>query len=215
VVEHPAHCAVFDRPGWCRSAIGNVFRMVEVKPRRGREMRIEVHKSPGTRYRSTLYRADGVVVALEGGSWNRIGGPVGRVPHDLAHLVVEQELGLARGLWGVLADGGLVQNAEFVGRRPQHGLARAKQVTDAAGEDLRQAEVLVRAMADASLSRSRDFGALRRAVSARWWHAGLTPAVADQIDAELRAAAVEWDRLAPTASLVRTWRPPGVRSRSA
>jgi hypothetical protein len=38
------------------------------------------------------------VIGLEGGSWNRIGGPVGRIPHDLAHLVVEQELGLARGL---------------------------------------------------------------------------------------------------------------------
>jgi hypothetical protein len=61
--------------------------MPDVKHRGRREevMRIEVHKDPGTRYRSTLYRPDGVVIALEGGSWNRIGGPVGRVPHDLAH----------------------------------------------------------------------------------------------------------------------------------
>ena len=179
---------------------------------RGEPVRIEIHKDRGTRYRSTLHRADGVVVALEGGSWNRIGGPVGRVPHDLAHLVVEQELGLARGLWGVLADGGLVQNAAFVGRRPPHGLARARQLTDAAGEDLRQAEVLVRALADATLSgRARDLDALRRAVGARWWHAGLSTAVAERIGAGLRSAALEWDRLAPPASLGRTWRAPKLR----
>src|SRR3954452_4491125 len=64
---------------------------------------ISLHKGSGTRYRSTLQRTDGVLIALEGGSWNRIGGSVVRVPHDLAHLVVEQELGLEFGLWGVLA----------------------------------------------------------------------------------------------------------------
>jgi hypothetical protein len=76
-------------------------------------MRICFHKTEGTRYRSTIHRPDGAVIALEGGSWNRIGGPVARVPHDLTHLVVEQELGLERGLWGVLAAGGRVQNAVY------------------------------------------------------------------------------------------------------
>jgi hypothetical protein len=107
--------------------------------------RVCFHKGSGTRYRSTLHRADGAVIELDGGSWNGIGGPVGRVPHDLAHLVVEEQLGLTRGLWGVLAAGGLVRNAAYVGgRRPPHALARAKAIADAAGEELRQAEVLVR-----------------------------------------------------------------------
>jgi hypothetical protein len=111
------------------------------------------------------------VIGLEGGSWNRIGGPVGRIPHDLAHLVVEQELGLARGLWGVLADGGLVQNA------------------------------------DATLARQRvHLDGLRRAVGARWWHDDLTVDRFERIDAELRAAALGWDRLAPEAALARTSR---------
>ena len=172
--------------------------------------RISFHKGTGTRYRSTLRRADGVLIALEGGSWNRIGGSVARVPHDLAHLVVEQELELDRGLWGVLAEGGLVQNAAFAGgRRPPHALARAKELTKAAGEDLRQAEVLVRAIADATLAcRRLDVDALRRTVGARWWHTGLTPSAFDRIDAGLRAAALDWDRLAPGASLARTWRAP-------
>jgi hypothetical protein len=169
---------------------------------------IEFHKEHGTRYRSTLHRADGAIVGLDGGSWNRIGGPVGRVPHDLAHLVVEAELGLDRGLWGVLAQGGLVQNAAYVGgRRPPHARARAKALTDAAGEDLRQAEVLVRAIADATRGgRPVDVRALRRAVGPRWWHDALTTARFDRIDEGLRAAALDWDRLPLGASLARAWR---------
>jgi hypothetical protein len=62
--------------------------------------RIRFHKGGGPRYASTLHRPDGAVIRLEGGSWNRIGGPVGRVPHDLAHLVVEQELPRAGGVAG-------------------------------------------------------------------------------------------------------------------
>src|SRR3954468_11944019 len=94
--------------------------------------RISVHKGHGTRYRSTLHRADGAVITLDGGSWNWIGGAIGRVPHDLAHLVVEQALGLRRGSWGVLAAGGLVRSAAYSGaRRPPHALARTKQVIDA------------------------------------------------------------------------------------
>jgi hypothetical protein len=172
-----------------------------------RAMRIEVQREAGTRYRSTLHRADGAVVALEGGSWNRIGGPVGRVPHDLAHLVVEHELGLARGLWGVLAAGGLVQNASLVGgRRPPHALARSRAVTGAAAEDLRQAEVLVRVVADATLDGVRaDLPALERTVGSRWWTAALTRAALERMRAGLTETAVTWDRLAVGAALVRTW----------
>jgi hypothetical protein len=173
-----------------------------------RETRTDFHKGFTTRYRSTLYRRDGVAVALEGGSWNTIGGPVGRVPHDLAHLIVEQELGLDRGLWGVLAAGGIVQNATFAaGRRPPHALERAKRLTDAAGEDLRRAEVLVRGVADASRGRRlADLRELRRAIGERYWHDGLTAGTLTRMDAELQATAAEWDALAPGEDLTRPWR---------
>ena len=171
------------------------------------ETRIDFHKGPTSRYRSTLHRRDGVTVALEGGSWNRIGGRVGRVPHDLAHLIVERELGLDRGLWGVLAAGGIVQNAAFAaGRRPPHPLALATRIADAAGERLRQAEVLVRAAADASREeRLGDLRALRRAVGDRWWHDGLTADALARIDAELRTTADEWAALPPGGDLTRSW----------
>jgi hypothetical protein len=167
--------------------------------------RVSFHKGSGTRYRSTLHRADGAVIELDGGSWNRIGGPVGRVPHDLAHLIVEEQLGLTRGLWGVLASGGLVRNAAYAGgRRPPHALARAKAIADAAGEELRQAEVLVRAAADVSRAGRRvDVDSLRGAVGARWWHPALTADAFGAIDAGLRATALDWDALAAGTALVR------------
>jgi hypothetical protein len=172
------------------------------------ETRIDFHKGPTTRYRSTLHRRDGVTVALEGGSWNRIGGRVGRVPHDLAHLIVERELGLDRGLWGVLAAGGILQNATFAaGRKPPHALERATRIADAAGEQLRQAEVLVRAAADASREgRLGDLRELRRAVGDRWWHAGLSADALARIDAELRATAGEWAALPAGGTCSRIWR---------
>ena len=73
-----------------------------------------------------------------------------RVPHDIAHLIVEQTLALRRGLWGTIAVGGLVMNLEFIGgKKPPHAEKRSWAITDAAGESLRQAEVVVRAVADA------------------------------------------------------------------
>ena len=53
---------------------------------------IDFHKPPGGRYHSVLHRPDGVSVRLQGGSYNRIGGATGRVPHDIAHLVVEHRV---------------------------------------------------------------------------------------------------------------------------
>jgi hypothetical protein len=177
--------------------------------RRPAATRIDVHKGASTRYRSTLYRADGVVVELDGGSWNRIGGRPGRVPHDLAHLIVEQELGLDRGLWGVLAAGGIVQNAVLAcGRRPPHALERATRIAVDAAEELRRAEVLVRGMADASRGRRLgDPTELRRAVGERWWHDRVTPEALARMDVALQATAREWDALASGASLTRAWRP--------
>ena len=52
-------------------------------------------------------RADGVTVELEGGSYNQVGGRPREIPHDLAHLVVEDELGVWAGSrrWAALGVG--------------------------------------------------------------------------------------------------------------
>ena len=170
---------------------------------------IDFHKGLRGRYHSVLHRADGVSVRLEGGSYNRIGGD-GR-PGAARHRASDRRGRLRAGhagLWGTLAAGGLVQNATFAGgRRPPHAERRARAITDRAGESLRQAEILVRAVADASLDGgTRDLPALRAPVSAlgggrccsrlmRSNEPGMKP----------REAASRWDALEDGSQIRLTW----------
>lgn len=168
------------------------------------DVEIEVFRGSSRRYRSLLRRADGVLVELDGGAYNRIGGPVGEVPHDIAHLVVEAELGLPRGVWGVLAAGGLFRGASVVaGRRPPHADRRAREILQASTEELNQAEVLTRAVCDLAVVGRADPAALRAATGARWW----TPAAGDRAAlqrsfARLADAAERWAALRVGGSLV-------------
>ena len=168
----------------------------------GSVLPIDFYKGPRGRYHSVLHRSDGVTVRLEGGSYNRIGGEVARVPHDIAHLIVEDAFGLEAGLWGTLATGGIVQNATFVGgRKPPHAERRARAITDRAAESLRQAEILVRAVADAALE--GDLRAFRARVGERWWSPTGTPEALERACADLREAAARWE--AVTEVLRLTW----------
>ncbi len=175
---------------------------------------IAVWKGHSPRYHSTLDRRDGVTVRLEGGSYNKIGGPVRRVPHDIVHRIVEHHFALDAGLWGVLAGGGIVQNASFDGGRlPPNAIRRATTMTDRVGEQLRQAEVLVRAVADLSLEgRPHDLDGLRVACGDRWWLATITVDALRTVQSELQAAARTWDALAAGESFAMTWSlPPSQR----
>jgi hypothetical protein len=168
---------------------------------------IDFHKGPRGRYHSVLRRADGVSVRLEGGSYNRIGGEVGRVPHDIAHFAVEDAFGLRSGLWGTLAAGGIVQNATLAGgRKPPHAERRAREITDRAGESLRRAEIVVRAVADASLEGGpRDLRAFRARVGDRWWTPSITPEGLERAWGGLRELASRWAALEEGATLQLTW----------
>jgi len=167
-------------------------------------------RGAGTRYRAVVRRSDGVVLELDGGGYNKVGGPVDRVPHDLAHFVVEDRLGLVAGLWGVIAAGGLFDHTRVVaGRQPPHAARRGQAVVDAAGDRLSQAEMLVRAVADADRDgRPRNVAALRTAVGPRWWDPAITT---DRLDAAcrgLRESAAAWDALRPGDHLTVTWEHP-------
>jgi hypothetical protein len=103
---------------------------------------IEFLKDEGRRYRALLQRPDGVSVAFDGGAYNRVGGPVGELPHDIAHLIVEEELGLRSGVWGVLVAGGMFRHATVVaGRRAPHAAKRGREVIARAGDAPMQAEM--------------------------------------------------------------------------
>lgn len=158
------------------------------------------------RYRSVLTRADGVQVVLEGGSWNRVGGGgVGEVPHDIAHLVIEAELGLSRGVWGVLAAGGLFGGATILGRSKPHAAKRGAEILAASVEELNQAEVLVRAVCDFAIRGDTDLGALRRHAGARYWRDGITREAVARCFTRLHDDAAVWAALPPDGTLTRTW----------
>lgn len=160
-------------------------------------------------YRSLLHRSDGLQVEFQGGAYNTVGGPAPEVPHDLAHLIVEEELGLRRGVWGVLAAGGMFRHARVVaGRRAPHARRRGRAVVEEAGEEIMQAEILTRLVCDvAAGERAPDPHALRREVGERWWSDAVTPAALDRARTRLRAAAAAWAALGPGEPLQVAWRP--------
>jgi hypothetical protein len=113
---------------------------------------IEFFKPERRRYRSVLHRRDGLVIELDGGGYNKVGGAARELPHDLAHFVVEDGLGLEAGLWGVLAAGGMFGHGKVIaGRRPPHAATRAQAVVHAVGYRLSQAEMLTRFVCDLAL----------------------------------------------------------------
>lgn len=170
-------------------------------------------KGSGQRYESRLRRRDGVTIALDGGGYNRVGGPAVRVPHDLAHFVVEDELSLTYGLWGVIAAGGLFAHTAVVtGRRPPHSARRRRAVVERAGPRLAQAELVVRAAADLALAdRPRDLRAFRAALGE---HDRVVGATAERLATacrRLRDEAARWAALAPGGTIDVLWRHPEPR----
>ena len=170
-------------------------------------VQIEFYKPAGRRYRSVMHRRDGLVVELDGGGYNKVGGPARELPHDLAHFVVEDGLGLEAGLWGVLAAGGMFGHAKVIaGRRPPHAAKRAQAVVDAAGDRLSQAEMLTRFVCDlARDGADRDVRRLKAAAGERWWR----ETTAEQLSSTCRAlreTSVRWRDLRPGDSLQVRWR---------
>jgi hypothetical protein len=169
--------------------------------------RVDFTKGETTRYRSVLHRPDGVAVEFEGGSYNKVGGRPGAVPHDVAHLVVEDELALTGGVWGVLVAGGLFRHARVIsGRQAPHAAARGRAIIDAAGDRITQAEILTRAVCDVvrgDLPAHR--AALRSAIGDRWWTDALTADALDRCRTRLRAAAADWAALPTRGTLTGRW----------
>jgi hypothetical protein len=170
------------------------------------------------RYRSVMRRADGLEVELEGGSYNRVGGPAGEVPHDLAHLIVEDEFGLTEGVWGVLAAGGMFGHARVVsGRRAPHAGRRGREVVAESRERVMQAEMLTRAVCDACAGApAADTTVIRRTLGKRSWSDAVTAAALERCRERLQEAGARWAALAPGEALEASWphaAPPGRRRR--
>ena len=175
-------------------------------------VQIEFFKPQRRRYRSVLRRRDGLVIELDGGGYNKVGGPARELPHDLAHFVVEDALRLEAGLWGVLAAGGMFGHAKVIeGRRPPHAAKRAQAVVDGAGDRLSQAEMLTRFVCDLALEGAeRDVRRLKASAGERWWRETSADQLASACHA-LRETSVRWRDLRTGEALTVFWRLPPPR----
>lgn len=171
--------------------------------------RIAFEKHTPYRYSATIERTDGVQVRLVAGGFNRIGASLPRIPHDIAHLLVEDAFAIDDGLWGVLAAGGLFPEPNTVvvgGKQRPHARTRGARIAATHEEGLRRAEVVVRAAADLALAGDdRDVAAFRRALGTRW---ALPTADADRLALacdRLRRGSARWDQVATGGRLALAW----------
>ena len=104
-------------------------------------MELVFSKDSERTYSTIAMREDGVILKIKGPD-----RPL-RLPHDLAHFVVESEFNLKFGFWGKIAAGVVFPGIEILaGRRKPHAADRAKAVQAQAGQQGIQAEVLVEVM---------------------------------------------------------------------
>jgi hypothetical protein len=169
-------------------------------------MKITFTRSGERTYTTVAVRDDGVV--LEVPSYDR----THLLPHDLAHYVVERELGLQRGFWGCVAAGALFPGIKVIsGRRPAHGAARSQSVIREAGQQGTEAEVLVGVLLTIASEGLDNHWPAARAVLNREWRPSKPsrgPLEADEVrrvcDA-LREAQERWQALAIGQCITVSW----------
>lgn len=169
-------------------------------------MEITFTRSGEHTYTTVAVRDDGVV--LEVPSYDR----THLLPHDLAHYVVERELGLQRGFWGCVAAGALFPGIKVIsGRRPAHGAARSQAVIREAGQQGTVAEVLVGVLLTIAQEGLDNNWPAARAVLSRAWRPGkpsrgsLEADEVQRVCAALREAQQRWQALPVGESTTVSW----------
>src|SRR5437764_8209351 len=101
-------------------------------------MEIVMTRTAEGRSTTRVRRDDGVVLELPSYV------PLHRLPHDLAHFVVERTLGLTWGFWGSIAAGAIFGGTEVVPRRRTARIEeRSRQVLKDASSRVTEAEAVV------------------------------------------------------------------------
>jgi hypothetical protein len=154
----------------------------------------------GSRAYSVVERSDGVRFHVDGG----VAGA--KLPHDLAHLIVERETGDDSGFWGAVSAGAVFRSMKHLdGRRPPHARDRSAAVLRERRDGLRRAELVV--WLTERVARSGITSAERVRAAAR---EALSTMPGTSVDAErvlaashaLREAERRWARLRPGEELV-------------
>jgi hypothetical protein len=171
-------------------------------------MRLTLHRTDDRRHWTAIERDDGASFEVRGI------GFMGALPHDLAHFVVETELGLARGFWGTVAGGGIFDSMKPVaGKRPFHADAKSAALIKANQDDLNDCELLVGAFTEAvdkglphvllALSRFQKAGAVK--------NAAVTNADALRVHNAMLAGKAEWLATPLGGAMTMTWAEGGRR----
>jgi hypothetical protein len=134
------------------------------------------------------------------------------MPHDLAHYVVEQGLGLQRGFWGCVAAGALFPGIKVIsGRQPPHAADRSHSIIREAGQHGTEAEVLVGILFGLMEEGLDQNGPAVRAALGNAWRSSkpsrgpLELEEAQRVCVALREAQQRWQALAVGQSMTVRW----------
>ena len=151
-------------------------------------------------------RDDGVMLELPSYA------PVHRLPHDLAHFVVERTLGLSWGFWGSIAAGAVFGGVEVLPRkRTARVEERARQAMRGASSQITEAEAVVGTVVEIYQRRlDRDWAAARALLGGTWRPARPSrelPSHAEvrRICQELADAEKRWFRMPIDSSVTLVW----------
>jgi hypothetical protein len=178
-------------------------------------MRITFRRFPGhTTAYSVIERDDGVVYRMQGSA------PGAKLPHDLRHLVVERELGIADGLWGSIAVGTVYTSMDHVrGRRPPHSAERSAELKRGQRQPVMRAGLLADLVEAVAMLDSPSDDDIRRLTRATLSVIPVTEPGADAADAAavppppvlaraaraLQVEAARWARLRVGEELDYSW----------
>lgn len=134
----------------------------------------------------------------------------GPIPHDAVHLIVEQELGLTKGFWGLVAAGLLPEAIQEMAKAGGHASASRCVVPDDDIVELIKAERLVECFESEFWGEPGDAATLHSVAQAACAssHAALPPlsdAVIAQIRTRMAALKADWLALPTGQSMVFDW----------
>lgn len=169
-------------------------------------MEIVVTRSADRTSTTHVRRDDGVALELPSHA------PLHRLPHDLAHFVVERALGLTSGFWGSIAKGAVFGGMKTVPRRRTGRVEkRSRQVMAHVGSQITEAEAVVGTVLEIYQRRlDRDWAAARALLSGTWRPSRPsrvlpTQAEVHRICEELSKAEDSWLNMAIGDSLTLSW----------
>jgi len=153
---------------------------------------------------AVVERDDGVVYRLMSGR----SGP--GLPHDIVHLVVERELGIADGIWGGIAAGMVLRSMRHVrGRRPPHVGDRSARLKRAYRDRILRSEMLGNLVETIAALDNPSAGEIRRLTGIKLsvlpMAAPPSPEVLAAAARALQVEAARWARLRPGEELRYDW----------